>query len=55
MRKPATLSKPSGPEGQPPEAAYGEWLASEIQAECAELDAGESTPAERVWQELGLE
>ncbi|MFO1210546.1 MAG: hypothetical protein U1E40_15210 [Amaricoccus sp.] len=46
-------------EAPPPQAhepaSYEEWLSAEIEAGCAELDAGESLPAEQVWQELGLE
>jgi predicted transcriptional regulator len=43
----------------PPEAGdlvdYETWLAEEIAAGCAELNAGEGIPAEQVWQALGLE
>jgi predicted transcriptional regulator len=43
----------------PPEAEdlvdYENWLAEEIAAGCAELNAGEGIPAEQVWQTLGLE
>ena len=49
------MRKPASPETDRSEVAYGEWLAEEIQAGCAELEAGESVPAEKVWQELGLE
>ena len=38
-----------------PEAGYDEWLAAEIEAGCAELDAGQAIPAEQVWKRLGLE
>lgn len=38
-----------------PEAGYDEWLAAEIEAGCAELDAGQGIPAEQVWKELGVE
>jgi hypothetical protein len=55
MRKPATRQKPSSSEADRPEAAYEEWLAEEIRAGCVELDARDSIPAEKVWQELGLE
>ena len=55
MRKPATRKEPQPPEADRSEVAYEEWLAEEIQAGCAELDAGASIPAEEVWQELGLE
>ncbi len=41
-------------DGQP-EAGYAEWLAAEIAAGCAELDAGQGIPAAEVWKELGLE
>lgn len=38
-----------------PEASYDEWLAAEIEAGCAELDAGQAIPAQKVWKKLGLE
>ncbi len=38
-----------------PEAGYDEWLAAEIEAGCAELDAGQAIPAGQVWKKLGLE
>ncbi|TPE48203.1 hypothetical protein [Amaricoccus solimangrovi] len=38
-----------------PETGYDEWLAAEIEAGRAELDAGQGIPAEQVWKELGLE
>ena len=37
------------------EVGYDEWLAAEIEAGCAELDAGQGIPAEQVWKKLGLE
>ncbi|ULB12150.1 hypothetical protein ORIO_20310 (plasmid) [Cereibacter azotoformans] len=46
--------KPGLPEDQP-EPGYEEWLAAEIAAGIAELDAGKGIPAEEVWKELGLE
>lgn len=36
-------------------AEYDAWQAGEIEAGCAELDAGEGIPAEQVWKDLGLE
>jgi hypothetical protein len=41
--------------GARPEAGYAAWLEAEIEAACAELDAGRRIPAERVWRDLGLE
>jgi hypothetical protein len=46
--------KPPSTDTQP-EAGYDAWLAAEIEAGCAELDAGQGIPAEQVWKELGLE
>lgn len=37
------------------ESGYEDWLAAEIEAGCAELDAGKGIPAAEVWKELGLE
>ncbi|MEO1191895.1 MAG: hypothetical protein AAFY02_09070 [Pseudomonadota bacterium] len=37
------------------EPGYDEWLASELDAGCKELDAGQGIPAEQVWKDLGLE
>lgn len=37
------------------EAGYDEWLASEIEAGRAELDAGKRISAKEVWKKLGLE
>lgn len=45
---------PAAPEHQP-EAGYDEWLATEIAAGIAELDAGQGIPAADVWRSLGLE
>lgn len=39
----------------PPEPGHDEWLAEEIAAGIAELDAGKAIPAEEVWRSLGLE
>jgi hypothetical protein len=47
-------TKPARPEDQP-EAGYAEWLAAEIEAGIAELDAGKGIPAAEVWRSLGLE
>lgn len=38
-----------------PEAGYDAWLATEIEAGCAELNAGQAIPAQKVWKKLGLE
>lgn len=38
-----------------PDPGYDDWLAAEIAAGCAELDAGEGIAAEQVWKDLGLE
>ena len=38
-----------------PEAGYDAWLADEIAAGTAELDAGLGIPAAKVWQDLGIE
>jgi hypothetical protein len=38
-----------------PEPGYDAWLAAEIEAACAELDAGKATPLEKVRKEFGLE
>jgi hypothetical protein len=46
--------KPARPEDQP-EPGYEEWLAAEIEAGLAELDAGKGIPAGDVWKSLGLE
>ena len=44
------------PEANPePEADYDAWLAAEIAAGCAELDAGKSTPLKKVRKDVGLE
>lgn len=34
---------------------YEAWLAGEIEAAAAELDAGHGVPAEQVWKDLGIE
>ncbi len=41
--------------GDSPQADYDTWLADEIAAGCAELDAGQGIPADQVWKKLGLE
>ncbi|WP_424753248.1 hypothetical protein [Methylobacterium sp.] len=46
--------KPSRP-GDPAEPGYEEWLAAELEAAAAELDAGQGIPAVQVWKDLGLE
>ena len=46
--------KPAAPEDRP-EPGYDEWLAAEIEAGIAELDAGQGVPAADVWRSLGLE
>ncbi|NKC10818.1 MAG: hypothetical protein GKR94_00995 [Gammaproteobacteria bacterium] len=46
--------RPSAPDGQPG-PGYQAWLKDEIAAGIAQLDAGPSIPAPRVWQDLGLE
>ena len=46
--------RPARP-GDQPEAGYAEWLAGEIEAGIAELDAGKGIPAAEVWTSLGLE
>ena len=46
--------KPATAEDRP-EACYDEWLAAEIEAGIAELDAGKGIPAADVWRSLGLE
>ena len=40
---------------EPPQAGYDEWLATDIAAGIAELDAGKGIPADEVWRSLGLE
>ena len=55
MRKPLTQQSVAPPEEEPAQADYEPWLAEEIAAGCAELDAGKGIPAEQVCQELGLE
>jgi hypothetical protein len=47
-------TRPSQP-GDQPEPGYAEWLAEEIEAGIAELDAGRGIPVEEVWKSLGLE
>lgn len=39
----------------PVEPGYEQWLAAELDAAAAELDAGQGIPAEQVWKDLGLE
>ena len=46
--------KPAEPD-QPPEAGYDEWLAADIAAVLAELDAGNGIPADDIWRSLVLE
>lgn len=46
--------RPAKPEDQA-EPGYAEWLAAEIEAGIAELDAGKGIPADEVWKALGLE
>jgi hypothetical protein len=46
--------KPPAP-GDQPEPGYEAWLAEEIAAGIAELDAGKGIPAADVWKSLGLE
>jgi predicted transcriptional regulator len=55
MRKPVTRKDVPPPKEEPSQADYEAWLAEEIAAGCAELEAGKGIPAEQVWQELGLE
>ena len=55
MRKLVTRQDASPPEEEPSRADYEAWLAEEIAAGCAELDAGEGILAEQVWPALGLE
>ena len=55
MRKPVIRQDVTSPEEEASQADYEAWLAEEIAAGCAELEAGEGIPAEQVWQELGLE
>lgn len=43
------------PSDSRPEADYDEWLAAEIDAGCAELDAGMGIPAQKAWKDVGLE
>ena len=45
---------PAAP-GHQPEPGYSEWLAADIAAGIAELDAGKGIPADEVWRSLGLE
>jgi predicted transcriptional regulator len=54
MQNPATRHEAPTPQADQP-VSYEEWLAAEIEAGCAELDAGEGVAAEQVWQDLGLE
>lgn len=46
--------KPAAPDERP-ELGYDEWLAADIAAGIAELDAGKGIPADEVWRSLGLE
>lgn len=46
--------KPAAPEEQP-EAGYEEWLAADIAAGIAELDAGKFVTLDQVKREFGLE
>lgn len=46
--------KPARPEEQP-EAGYDEWLAADIAAGIAELDAGKFVTLDQVKREFGLE
>lgn len=45
----------SPPPDERPEPGYDEWLATDIAAGIAELDAGKGIPANEVWRSLGLE
>ena len=46
--------KPDAPDKQP-EAGYDEWLAADIAAGIAELDAGKFVTLDQVKREFGLE
>lgn len=46
--------KPAAPEERP-EAGYDEWLAADIAAGIAELDAGKFVTLDQVKREFGLE
>ena len=57
VEKPADIEsclRPSQPDDLP-EPGYEEWLAEEIAAGIAELDAGQSKTLDAVMTELGLE
>jgi hypothetical protein len=43
------------PDKAAPEAGYDAWLAEEIAAGTAELDAGLGIPAAQIWKDLGIE
>lgn len=43
------------PTGPSAEMSYDEWLAQEIKAGRADIEAGRVTPADEVWKQLGLE
>lgn len=45
----------SPPPDERPEPGYDEWLATDIAAGIAELDAGKGILANEVWRSLGLE
>lgn len=54
IEKPADIERwirPEGPEDKP-ESGYAEWLAAEIEAGIAELDAGKAIPAAEIWYAL---
>lgn len=57
IEKPADIEsslRPTRPDDLP-EPGYEEWLAEEIAAGIAELDAGQSVTLDAVMRELGLE
>ncbi len=47
-------AEPPAPDAER-ETGYDAWLEAELEAGCAELDAGRGVAAERAWKELGLE
>lgn len=47
-------TRPVQPDDRP-EAGYEEWLAAELNAGLAELDAGKGIAADEVWKSLGFE
>lgn len=54
MENDNSSTDPAKPMAEDKEQSYSEWLAADIAAGIAELDAGEGVPLDEVMREFGL-